>query len=162
MAMPLRLLLTSLLSLALLGSVTASASAATKINFQPSGAAVPSGYLVDSGLTYGNRGNGQTYGWNTSTTSYTRERNVASDQRKDTLITFEYASSLVWEIAVPNGTYDVTLVAGDPQYFDSTHKINLEGSLFINKAVSSSDPFAEQTGSVTVSDGKLRVRAFSS
>ena len=31
-----------------------------RINFQPSGAPVPAGYLADTGLDFANRGNGQT------------------------------------------------------------------------------------------------------
>src|SRR4029079_12719169 len=40
-----------------------------KINFQPNAAPVPAGYLKDAGLTYANRGNGQSYGWNQSITA---------------------------------------------------------------------------------------------
>ena len=57
------------------------------VNFQPAASAVPSGYLADSGLVYGDRGNGFTYGWDAANTTSTRDRNVLADQRYDT---FEY------------------------------------------------------------------------
>ena len=45
------------------------------VNFQPASAPVPAGYLVDGGLAYGNRGNGQTYGWNADNAAQMRDRN---------------------------------------------------------------------------------------
>ncbi len=129
-----------------------------KINFQPPPpVAVPSGYLVDSGEVYGDRGNGQFYGWSASASAYTRDRNATADQRYDTLLTMEYSPGLIWELAVPNGSYLVHLVAGDPSYFNSTNKFNVEGTLAINEVASSNDPWAENTVTVTVNDGKLTV-----
>ena len=65
----------------------AAAPSAIRINFQPSSAPVPAGYLADGGLVYAARGNGQTYGWNADNTAQTRDRNAANsaDQRYDTL-----------------------------------------------------------------------------
>ena len=48
-----------------------------KINFQPAGSAIPSGYLVDAANVYGARGNGLTYGWSGDNTSQSRDRNLA-------------------------------------------------------------------------------------
>ncbi|RKY05295.1 MAG: hypothetical protein DRP66_10695, partial [Planctomycetota bacterium] len=80
------------------------------INFQPSGSPVPSGYLVDSGDAYGDRGNGQMYGWDT-TVAETHDRDINPDQRYDTLIQMDNDT---WELEVPNGNYVVDLVMGDP------------------------------------------------
>src|SRR5688500_2139422 len=55
------------------------------VNFQPATAAVPAGYLADSGATFGNRGNGWNYGWDIDNTAGARERNKHADQRYDTL-----------------------------------------------------------------------------
>jgi hypothetical protein len=89
-------------------SPTPSSGLDIKINFQPSGASIPTGYLVDSGQPYGSRGNGYTYGWDIDITSTTRDRNnaLSPDQRYDTLIHTQlwpgpYASA--WEIELPNG-----------------------------------------------------------
>src|SRR6185436_11277921 len=104
----------------------ASSAAATpvSVNFQPAGAPVPSGYVVDSGAAYSDtRG----YGWVTQAslpsgkhvpldlTPNTRDRNLETDERLDTMIHMQYplASSLTtsvktpgaWEYALANGIY---------------------------------------------------------
>ena len=38
----------------------------------------------------------------------------------------------MWELAVPNGTYRVRVVAGDPTHIDSVYRTNVEGVLAIN------------------------------
>ena len=52
----------------------ASAPAPVRVNFQTASAAVPSGYLPDAGLAFGDRGNGQSYGWNVDNTAQMRDR----------------------------------------------------------------------------------------
>jgi|GEM_PF-1471312 len=132
-----------------------------KINFQPSGSTVPTGYLADSGLAYTDRGNGFTYGWDAINDGGLRDRDnpVSLDQRYDTLAAMQYSGNRTWEIAVPNGSYTVRVVAGDPDYYDSQHiyKINVEGVLTVNGVPSSSQRWIEGTQTVTVSDGKLTV-----
>src|SRR5690606_32385298 len=85
-----------------------------RINFQPSGSAVPPGFLVDSGAPFGDRGAGNSYGWSATMTE-TRDRDALSDQAKDTLVFMHYLSkgaNGIWELAVPNGVYQVHLVCG--------------------------------------------------
>src|SRR5262244_702788 len=83
------------------------------VNFQPSGAAVPPGYLADTGAVYANRGNGFSYGWNADASSAARDRNSpkAPDQRYDTFIHTQAFGTRTWEASVPNGEYQVHLVA---------------------------------------------------
>ena len=87
---------------------------------------MPAGYLADSGLTFANRGNGQSYGWTVVNSAQTRDRNAANspDQRYDTLTHLQKAGNpdAVWELAVPNGSYSVRIVSGDPQNFDSVFR----------------------------------------
>ena len=73
-----------------------------KINFQLAGAEVPEGYLPDTGLAFGDRDNGYSYGWSQNMTDQTRDRNnsTAPDQRYDTLIHF-MGTGAVWEIELP-------------------------------------------------------------
>jgi glucose/arabinose dehydrogenase len=136
--------------------------AMTRINFQPASAPVPSGYLADGGLAYGARGNGLTYGWNVNTSSQTRDRNSSRspDQRYDTLIYLQRPVNpdAVWEIAMPNGTYAVRVVAGDPVYVTSTYRLTVEGVLVVNGTPTSSARWVEGTALVTVSDGRLTLR----
>ncbi len=138
---------------------TSSGGTTININFQPASATAPAGYLVDSGAVYGDRGNGYTYGWNADNSANTRDRNSANslDQRYDTLIHTQSGGTFTWEIAVPNGTYSVHIVAGDPNYYNSVYKINAEGVLVVNGTPTSATRWIEGTALVTVADGKLTV-----
>ncbi len=129
-----------------------------RINFQPASAPVPAGYLVDSGAAFGSRGNGFSYGWNT-TNNDTRDRNSSRspDQRYDTLNHMQKGGSASWQLAVPNGTYAVRIVAGDAQHVDSTIRINVEGLLAINGKPTTSARWIDRTVMVTVSDGQLSI-----
>ncbi|MDQ3438784.1 MAG: fibronectin type III domain-containing protein [Planctomycetota bacterium] len=126
------------------------------INFQPSGSGVPSGYVADAGASYGSR-NGLTYGWNTSRTGETRDRNSGSspDQRYDTLI--RMSASARWDLAVTDGRYAVRVVAGDPSDWDNSYRINVEGTTAINGAASSAKRWFDNTITVNVTDGRLTV-----
>jgi len=139
------------------GYDTANGGAAldVKINFQPSGSSVPAGYLPDSGAIFANRGNGFSYGWN-ATTDETRDRNANGDQRYDTLNHLEKAAPRTWEIEVPNGTYDVLLVCGDPSNIDQINTMDVEGTILTDP--DGGDNFDEYSPSVTVSDGRLTVK----
>jgi glucose/arabinose dehydrogenase len=134
-----------------------------RVNFQLSSAPVPAGYLKDGGLVYGDRGNGQSYGWNADNTAQMRDRDSAAspDQRYDTLAYMQRPANpdAVWEIAVPNGSYVVRAVAGDPAYFDLTYLITVEGVLTVNGTSNSSSRWVEGTVTVTVSDGRLTIRS---
>jgi hypothetical protein len=132
--------------------------AGVKINFQPASAPVPAGYLVDSGLPYGNRGNGYSYGWDkNNNTSRDRNSSLSPDQRYDTDILMQKGAARMWEIGLPNGSYTVLLVAGDAGAFDSTYKINVEGILTVDGIPSSSTRWISGTKTVTVSDGRLTI-----
>ncbi len=133
----------------------APASFAAKINFEPSGSAIPAGYVADTGAVYGAR-NGLTYGWN-AVTNETRDRGVAADQRFDTLNHMQKPSNpgATWELAVASGTYRVRIVAGDPSHFDSAFRIQAESTLVVNGNPTSASRWVDATATVTVSDGRL-------
>jgi hypothetical protein len=124
------------------------------VNFATPNAAKVSGYVVDSGATYGAR-NGLTYGWNTNLATWARNRDASNspDQRFDTLI--HMRPGTVWEMAVPNGKYDVTVVSGDPSYWDSIYSLNVEGKAALNLTPSAATRWTSRTIQVTVDDGKL-------
>lgn len=129
------------------------------INFQPvtATAALPNGYLIDSGAMFGNRGNGFYYGWNT-TNPYLRDRDAANspDQRYDTFAwIFWNSSNFVWEIAVPNGSYKVRVVSGDAINTFGTYATNVEGTLVISGTPTVGNYWLEGTVTVNVTDGKL-------
>jgi len=127
------------------------------VNFQPAASVVPADYVADSGQVYGVRGNGYTYGWDASNTAAPRERNTNPDQRYDTFIHTQAFGTRTWEVSVPNGLYTVHVVAGDPGYYDSVYKINVEGVLTVNGTPTSGNRFVEGTQQVNVTDGKLTI-----
>jgi hypothetical protein len=130
-----------------------------RINFQPASAPVPGGYLPDGGLVYGARGNGQTYGWNADNTGQAKDRNSSRspDQAYDTLTHMQRPANpnASWEIALPNGTYDLRIVSGDASYYDSVYRIAAEGVVVVNGTPASGARWVEGTAAVTVADGRL-------
>ncbi|HNS19311.1 MAG TPA: discoidin domain-containing protein [Sedimentisphaerales bacterium] len=151
----------SVLWLAVIGAfLTAGVAGAdqfiVKINFQLETAAVPDGYLMDCGEMYGDRGNGYSYGWSALATSDDRERNANNDQRYDTLVHFSKGSDKTWEIAVPEGDYDLFFVCGDASNTDQTNTLDVEGVIFTDP--DGQDNFDEYSGRVTVTDGRLTIK----
>ena len=134
-------------------------SFAFKVNFQPSAAPVPTGFAPDSGLPYGVRSSGQTYGWNRDIRADTRDRNntASIDQAHDTLIHMQKAAAATWDIAVPNGTYEVTVVCGDASHFNSTNVLVVEGTTAINGLMSNELRWRTATVTVPVTDSKLTI-----
>ena len=128
-----------------------------RINFQPSGTPAYTGYDQDNGLAFGLRSDGLNYGWNAGNTANTRDRNnaLSPDQRYDTLVQMQTGGTFTWEIAMPNGTYDVHLVGGDPSFTDTTYALDLEGRLALSGVPTSSAHWIEATVRVTVTDGRL-------
>ncbi len=135
---------------------------ATRINFQPADSVPVNGYAVDSGLVYGERPNGLTYGWNQDISATARQRGLESDGRIDTLLHLQKAEAPAasWEIAVPNGTYEVFMVCGDAEdHFDATYRVEIEQALAVSGVPRPGTRFFDSGLSfrVTVSDGKLTV-----
>jgi uncharacterized repeat protein (TIGR03806 family) len=134
------------------------------INFQPAAAPPYPGWLVDSSQVYGDRGNGFTYGWNAAFDE-TRDRDAPAspDQRYDTFDHMQKPSNpnAMWEIAVPNGTYQVRIVSGDANFTDSVFKIAVEGVLVVDGVPADTPASAHWVDSgyrtVTVADGRLSV-----
>ena len=96
-----------------------------------------------------------------TTRAQTRDRNAANspDQRYDTLTHLQKPANpnAVWEIAVPNGTYVVRVVAGDACNFDSVFRIAAEGVLTVTGTPTTSTRWIEGTATVTVTDGRLTI-----
>lgn len=162
----------SLVATAFVGLSTPAAAAPTSghINFQPSSAPVPSGYTADSGAAF----NG-TSGWQTAggtpldLTANTRDRNnsTSPSQLYDTFIHMQAPSGSgtttlgVWQYALDNGTYNVTVAVGEPNAVNSVNRIVAEpgGSNAVtvidNYVPTSSARWSTVTKQVTVSDGFL-------
>ena len=101
------------------------------VNFQPATDPIPSGYIADIGNAYSLHSNGLTYGWDTNMTNAARNRPLPEsvDQRYATLNHLQMAGfDYSWEMDVPNGTYAVFIMLGDPAYFggDRLYTVNVE------------------------------------
>ncbi|MHA7287364.1 malectin domain-containing carbohydrate-binding protein [Arthrobacter sp. MDT3-44] len=155
-----------------------------KVDFTAAGAPAATGYLLDWGEAYGTRtgagqGSGQTYGWKTadgnpvSLVGNGRDRNRAGiDPRLDSIIHLQYGDDPgtngiktegVWEAAVPNGLYSVTVAVGDMKFgtvYDSLHAINIETGVGIESFQSTTAAeYKTQTTVVGVWDGALTLTA---
>ena len=144
-----------------------------RINFAPTGVAQPHRYVNDSGAAYTDT---KGYGWISQSSSAplsivgnSRDRDAAkfADQRLDTFMCMQYAGSggvnqpARWQHALPVGTYDVTVSAGDASFTTgSTHRIAAEGVVAIDDFVpTSSTRFEQATVRVSVTDGFLTLDA---
>jgi YD repeat-containing protein len=160
----------------------------SRINFQPSASQVPSGYTKDSGEAFDAT---QGFGWirqDSLSSDHVpldlslngRERNSMPDQRLDTFVWMQWPGGTApanstpgaWEIEVPNGTYTVTVSAGDPapiaqQFSDdgittsaANHRIKVEGQVAISQCIQSFAPVVcPGTVTVDVTDGRLTIDA---
>jgi hypothetical protein len=136
-------------------TVTSASLFTAHINFTASTQTF-SGYVNDTGLVYGSRGNGLTFGWATDNSGNARDRAAANapDERYDSLI---HMGGDTWSIAVPNGVYTVHVAVGDPSYSDVVSKLTVNGALTINGSTSSSQLWLEGTTTVTVSNGLITI-----
>ena len=161
----------------------------TRINFGSANPFYPEEFIQDFGLAYdAERGSGwitqDSVGSDNPTPldliANVRDRNTLIDNEsaaglselaRDSLIHMQYPSDLsnseraeltpaAWEYDLANGRYRITVSVGDPDYFDSTHVINIEGRQVITGFVPTAEQiFTSATAIVEVNDGKLTIDA---
>ncbi|MGH7180108.1 MAG: hypothetical protein ACREJC_22210 [Tepidisphaeraceae bacterium] len=115
-------------------------------------------FVKDIGQVFGSRGNGLSYGWDADITGSARVRNNvrSPDFRYDSLIKMQDGgANRTWEIAIPNGLYQVRLVAGDPDFTDSIYKMNLEGLAGVTGTPRDDIRWFRRWVNVQVNDGRL-------
>jgi N-acetylneuraminic acid mutarotase len=135
---------------------------AVNVDFQVNPTPVYPGYVADTGAVYGDRGNGWTYGFSKSVSDTARDRDSikSPDERYDEFVTLK--DKYQWNIALPNDTYDVRLVMGDPiTWTGRKYIVAVEGAQAINFTPTSAQRFVEGTVTVTVTDGKLTLTGLS-
>jgi len=140
-------------------------------------------YMSDMGAEFAATSGTMDYGWSTDAAARVRNRSTthtvqncttSSDTRMNTFVavgpsTNPAYSTATWEMEVPNGTYRVTVGAGDPCFNDSTtngttagNGISVEGTNVPFGANMSTTGGLLQQGTVTdvaVNDGRLTVTA---
>jgi len=123
------------------------------LNFQPALAPVPAGFAVDSGQLY-NAAAG--FGWRQiySFKAEDRDNELSPGQEYDTLIYLDPQS--VWEMAVPNGRYYLTVCMGDPTYPLGRQNLQVEGYPAVtDEALSDESRWLVRYSTVDVLDGRL-------
>ncbi len=166
-----------------------------QVNFNAETGEQPAGYLLDFGQAYAVRDRADqgdstyTYGWvnandgttplnlSAGTSGNGRDRATSQpDQRLDSLVHMQaddipgsfsgVKTEGIWEIALPNGLYEVTVAAGDSNNNNDpeTHALNVEGAEAIfgfapSGPVGSASHHQTATLRVGVNDGRLTVDA---
>jgi type II secretory pathway pseudopilin PulG len=117
-------------------------------------------YGADFGLPFGPAGNNYWYGWSGNNTASTRNRNRSSsaDERYDTFAHMQKYGDFSWEVCIPNGLYQVRLVAGDADSLDSVFAITAEEVPVLVGIPTVANRWVQGTGVVLVLDGKLTIR----
>lgn len=148
-----------------------------RVNFQSPEAETPEGYLADFGQAYGerheaNQAEDLTYGWVAEQSrdpldlvAMGRDRDRPGvEQRLDTLVHMEGWDAAarrivpaVWELAVPQGRYAVTVSVGDATR-NSANTVNVEGVPAIDSFRGTpEEDYQENRVVVPVTDGRLTV-----
>jgi fibronectin type 3 domain-containing protein len=131
------------------------------VNFTNSTTDTFPGYVNDTGSAYPNTSGGLTFGWNqnNSANAFDRNTTTAPDERFDSFGAMQAASNpnASWEIQVPNGTYSVHIVAGDPTAINSVYEIAVNGVLAVNGTPTTSSDWVSGTVTVSVSNSLITV-----
>ena len=92
------------------------------VNFQASSSQVPTNFKKDDGSVFANtRG----YGWNKLL--HGTEKKSTANQTLDTYVSAPNLNPGTWNFTIPNGTYYVTMVLGDPKNAQGPHWVEAEG-----------------------------------
>lgn len=92
------------------------------VNFQPPTSPVPADFKKDDGSLFEN---GRGYGWSQVVNGY--QRNSGASQASNTFVSASNSQPSSWTMTLPNGTYFLTLVLGDPEQAQGPHWIAAEG-----------------------------------
>ncbi|MDD9206330.1 hypothetical protein PU560_07595, partial [Georgenia sp. 10Sc9-8] len=144
---------------------------AVQVNFGPTTAPSPEGWTREPGVAFSE---GRGFGWLDADTGQPVDRQVATRHRTtpeagiafpsdEKLTTFAFLdndtqdyTNGTWELALPNGQYQVELAVGDANYTDSTHGVAVEGVGVIDGyQPTGAEPFGTGSAAVTVQDGRL-------
>ncbi|MFP4157194.1 MAG: immunoglobulin domain-containing protein, partial [Opitutales bacterium] len=140
-----------------------------RINFQTGSIPAPQGWLADLGGLYGDRGNGESYGWLEEPHAMRQRFNLENPAPSVMHDGLAIPDGAEWEMDVPNGLYRVRLVAGDPDSTDQRQAFSLNENFFFNETTTPDeavfdhvtptpdDRWVDRTMTVAVWEGKLRL-----
>ena len=131
------------------------AAGGLNINFEPIIGPVVPGYLEDTGLAYGSRANGFTYGWSSLNTANAVTRSGVKDPRYATFNLLGSPGASNWQIALPDGKYTVHIAAGDSTISTGIDAVDANGAPILNGGPKPKHPFVSKTATVSVTAGVL-------
>ncbi len=135
---------------------------AADVNFQPWYSRRDPNVITDIGFPTSRNGS-LGYGWNhwKANEMVQRPPSVANNLTPNSYVMFDGSANEddVWEMSVPNGTYQVSLTAGDPTGADGYYAIDVEGVSALRGAPTWNDRYVNATATVTVNDGRLTLTA---
>ena len=126
------------------------------VKFQPASSTVVKGFRHDNGGTFSRRKNGYRYGWSVSAVDDAVDRNSTTgiDQRLDSFIGMNDGNR--WHAAVPNGTYRVRVVMGDPgDAAGADYRLHVEDQWIVHGIPEAGHEWVEGFRTVAVTDEKL-------
>ncbi len=123
-----------------------------RVNFGPPDTAVE-GWLNDCGAPFDVQPGGPAFGWTGDNRQASRRRGINPDPLLDTVVHF--SDDLAWEMAVPDGTYEVTVCVGDAQYPCEKQAVFAEGVPIVSGIDLPANQFRRVTAQVRVTDGGL-------
>jgi parallel beta-helix repeat protein len=124
------------------------------VGFQPRGAVPYPGYVADQGAAFGDRQNGYAYGW-------VRPNRSASANPSSLAPDARYAAGAAiamgqkWELAVPDGLFQVRVVAGNVLAPRGRVRLAVEGVIVVDEKLSKQARWVDGTAVVDVQDGRL-------
>ena len=125
-----------------------------RINFQPEDVAIPTGHLMDYRQGFKKHANGKSYGW--SEADDFEEVALIPGSNAQRTDTSAHLGEETWEIAVQNGTYEVSVTIGAIGSAKNDQSLIIEGAIVDGSA---QQDFIDATITVEVLDGRLSVRA---
>ncbi len=121
-------------------------------NFTGKGSKRIDGFVNDDGQIFdGKRG----FGWRRDVSASNRRRGQIEGEHRDTFLFTR--SHDVWELAVRNGRYEVTVCVGDSGHEQTGQNVTVEGSVTLRGIDTFTGEFAEKKATVEVADGHLSV-----
>ena len=122
----------------------------------------PNGWQEDTGAAYGPHGD-YTYGWTPAAldgaNNGVADRNGYNpDVELDTFAWTLNSMTTTWELALPIGTYYVTLASGDSRWEHGPHRVIVEGITIVDDKYTGDNQFVTVTSEIiSVFDGNLTV-----
>ena len=124
-----------------------------QVNFQPADGAAEPGWRSDSGAPFALQAGKVAYGWTHDNREATRRRGKNAEARLDTLVHF--SAGTAWQIALGNGTYDLTVCLGDAEYACEDQTLYAQGQEVCKGLNLPANTFRQERARVTVQDNLL-------